>query len=107
MANSIIGKEYGMPDGVKDHRLKIETLKVSGKLYFTGAIAKNATEQENVLGLMSDKILIKRITIKSNQPLKYRLSLYGSRDFGSSDINLDSKLCSVDANMILYGVSIA
>ena len=81
---------------------------VSGKnTQFTSALSKNAIEQENLTGLVSNKVKITRITIKSSSPLFFRLHLFSKDTFTDSDLDVDSYVGSVDLDLSTYGRKIA
>lgn len=57
--------------------------------HFTGAIATNANEKENIEGLESNSITIESISIQSDQELNYRLWIFGTDGFDDTDLDDD------------------
>lgn len=57
--------------------------------HFTGAIAQNAAEEENITGLEANKIKITRITLMADESLSFRVWLFGADGFTNSDMDSD------------------
>jgi hypothetical protein len=86
------------PQPIMDH---FELLRLPSDL-FTGALATNVIESENIPGLLCDKVRITGLTMRSSQNLNYRMYLY-SNDRFSSDYKL---MASIGLNLPASGYQI-
>lgn len=75
--------------------------------HFTGAIAQNAIEQENVEGLVSDSVTVTKVAIQSKQQLDYDLFFFRSSFFDNTDLDQDTFCGYVSLDLPTYGVQIA
>ena len=71
--------------------------------HFTEAIAKNGSEQENLTGLVSNRIIITEVTIIADQPLHYLLQFFSKDTFAQSNLVDDKFVGSVDVNVPILG----
>lgn len=62
--------------------------------HFTEAIAQYATEEEDLPGLASNFIIIREVTILSDQNLSYRLLFFTTDGFANANLDLDTFLSS-------------
>lgn len=74
--------------------------------HFTGAIAQNANEKENLTGLESNEITIVSIGIQSDQPLNYRLWIFETDGFDDTDLDADSFMEFVDFDLVTNNVQL-
>jgi hypothetical protein len=66
------------------------SIRSESALHFTELIKQNFKENENLPGLSSNKIRIKRIKIQSLQNLIYEIQFWKKDTFENRDLNLDS-----------------
>ena len=78
---------------------KIEIYSTIKTTHFTGTIAMNAQETENLTGLVSNKYLIRGVNFQSIQPLKYRLIFFGRDTFNNTDLDVDTYIDDVELDM--------
>lgn len=78
---------------------KIEIISTDKDTHFTESIAINAHEKENLTGLATSKYMIRGVNIQSDQALKYRLILWGSNTFDSTDLDVDTYIDDVELDM--------
>lgn len=78
---------------------KIEIVSTDKDTHFTGSIAINTQEKENLTGLATNRYMIRGVNIQSDQLLKYRLVFWGSDTFDSTDLNLDTYIDDVELDM--------
>ncbi len=90
----------------KDNKI-IFTLTSDKDSHFSGAIVQNATEEENLVGLASNRIRITSITIQSDQSLDYRLIFFNTDAFANSDLDVDDLAGEVELDIPSYGFRIA
>lgn len=103
MAKALTARSIGAPDFVKELRHVIYTIASNKDTQFTEAIAKDGVERENLVGLLSNRVRINRISIQSDQQLFYEILLYATDEFESADIGLDRFVASIEFNMPIYG----
>ena len=72
--------------------------------HFTGAIAQNANEKENLTDLESNDITIVSVGIESDQPLNYRLWIFETDGFEDVDLDADSFMDFVDLDLVTNNV---
>ena len=75
--------------------------------HFSSGINQNATEEENLTGLISNRIRINSISIQSDQSLDYRVILFSTDGFANTDLDLDTFQSDVEINIPSYGWRIA
>ncbi len=68
---------------------RIHSLSTDKDTHFTGAIAQGAKEDENITGLLGDKIRLTGLTFQSDQPLDYYLMFWRTDGFDDADLDLD------------------
>jgi hypothetical protein len=73
----------------------IWTVRSDKDTHFTGAIAQNAKEDENLTGMAANKIRIKRVTCQSDENLAWEIQLWETDTFDDVDLDLDSYKASV------------
>ena len=73
---------------------------------FTGAIAVNAKEDENLTGLEANKIVITDVLIEGLENLAFRLLFWSTDDFDNADEDLDTFLGFVDLDIPSNGFQI-
>ena len=83
------------------------TLRTDKDSHFTGAIAQNATEEENLTGLNTNKVRITSVAIQSDQQLDYRVILFNSDTFADTDLDADRYFADVELDLPSYGFRIA
>lgn len=66
------------------------TIRSDKDSHFTGALAMNAFEDENLTGLASNKIRIKRVKLQSDQNLDWQLYFWKKDTFDDTDLDLDA-----------------
>ena len=103
MGRVIEAKGIGAPDFVKELRPTIYTITTDKDTHFTEAIAKNGVERENLVGLRTDRICIKRVTIQADQQLFFEVLFYGTDLFEEADLDDDRFVGSVELNLPIYG----
>jgi len=74
--------------------------------HFTGAIIQNATEEENLTGLTSNKITITKIVIQADQALDFAVLLFGKDTFDATDLDTDSFQSFVELDLSAHGIQI-
>lgn len=75
--------------------------------HFTGAIAQNAIEEENIAGLVANKIKIVGLSIQSDQQLDYRVIFFGKDTFADADLDVDAFTSEQELDLPSYGWRIA
>ena len=76
--------------------------------HFSGAIAQNAIESEDLTGLLANKIRIRSISVTSDQALDYDLLFFGSDAFANtSDLDLEHFQGIIPLDIATNGVRIA
>lgn len=75
--------------------------------HFTGAIAQNAIETENIAGLISNNIKITGIAIESDQNLAYRLLFWRKDTAASADLDIDEFIADQELDLPSYGFQVA
>jgi len=103
MGKSIISRGTGSPDFVMFPVRRIDAIRSDKDVHFTEALVKNASEQENLTGLESDRITITGITLKSKQALRYRLLFFSRDTFTDSDLDDDVFIGAVELDLSTYG----
>lgn len=75
--------------------------------HFTGAINQNATEEENLTGLIANKIRITGVSVQSDQSLDYKLIFFKTDGFADTDLDLDTFASEQEMDLPSYGWRIA
>lgn len=83
------------------------TLRSDKDDHFTGAIAQNAVEEENLTGLIANKVKVTGIIILADQQLDYRVALFSTDGFANTDLDLDTLINEVELDLLSYGWRIA
>jgi len=81
---------------------KFSRLRSDKDVNFTGALATNAIEQEDITGLSSNKIVIRRVTIQSDQNLNYVLMFWATDGNVDTDLDLDFFLGEIEISPAMY-----
>lgn len=84
-----------------------ETLRTDKDSHFSGAIAQNATEEEDITGLTTNRIRITRVTILSDENLDYRLLFFNKDSFADTDLDDDRFIDELELDLPSYGFQIA
>lgn len=103
MGKAITSRGVGAPDFKGIERYPSRSVVSEAGIHFTDELVKDASEQENVAGLVSNKILIRNVSISSTQPLHFRLEFYSRDTFTDSDLNEDPFVGSVELDLSTYG----
>ena len=82
-------------------------LKSDKDTHFSGAIAQNAIESENITGLTANEITITGISMIGDENLSYRVWLFETDDFQESDLDNDEFVEFVDLDLSANGARIA
>ena len=83
------------------------TLRSDKDNHFTGALATNAKEDENLSGLLGNKIRIVGVALQSDQNLDYRVIFWKKDSFDDTDLDLDRFCGEVELDLPTYGYQIA
>ncbi len=83
------------------------TLSTDKDVHFTGAIALNAIEYEDIVGLTTNKITIKGVNIQAQEAMFYTLWLWKSIGHANVDIDVDSFREFVNLDVATSGKRIA
>ncbi|MBA7657281.1 hypothetical protein ES703_65216 [subsurface metagenome] len=102
MGKAITGRGVGAPDFVQELRPTIYEVVSDKDIHFTGEIAKNGVERENIPGLRTNRVRISKISIQSDQRLFYEVLIYGSSDFEEANLEDDYFVASVELNLPIY-----
>jgi len=78
-------EDESVPYGVD----KVYTIRTDKDLHFTGALAQYESEEENIPGLVANKIKVLRARALCDQQLNFRLWLWGNDTFDSADLDND------------------
>lgn len=84
----------------------INTLRSDKDVQFTGAIAQNAKEDENMTGLLSDKIRITGVSIQAKENLTFRLIFWGTDGFDDTNLDTDKFQDEIKLDIPTYGFRI-
>ncbi len=74
--------------------------------HFTGALAQGAKEDENIAGLLANKIRVTGITLQADQRLHYKILLWFKDSFDDTDLDLDMFCAEIDIDLAAYGIQI-
>ncbi|GAI60977.1 unnamed protein product [marine sediment metagenome] len=103
MGKVIIAKGVGRPDFLLFPVTRIQAVRSDKDVHFTRALAKGESEQENLTGLVSNKIIIQSVSISAAQPLHFRLEFYSRDSFTDSDLDVDTFIGAVELDLTKYG----
>lgn len=103
MAKTITGRDIGAPDFVRELRTIIYPVRSDKDEHFTGAIAQDGIERENLPNLRSDRVRISKVSIQAIQALHYQVLLYSTDAFDESDLDNDKFVASIDLDLATYG----
>ena len=106
MGKSITPKEAGAPDFIELGYPGLSSLRSDKDTHFTESLAKNASEQESIAGLETNRINLTGVSIQAKQALHYRLLFFSSADFTDSDLDVDTFIGSVDLDLPQYGIEV-
>lgn len=98
------GKGIGAPDFVRELRRVIYPVRSDKDNHFTEAIVQNGVERENLENLRSSRVRITKITIQSDQQLKYQVLLYSTDSFDESNLDNDKFVASREFDLTRYGI---
>lgn len=102
MAQEIVGIRPGSPDHAFPGRFKISNIRSDRAEHFTQELAQGESEQENIGGLLANRIIIQNITVNAKQNLKFRLSFFSRNTFTDSDLDDDTFIDSVIIDLSKY-----
>ena len=103
----MIGREgRGVAPGVVT-QLHTYRLRTDKDTHFTGSIAQNAKEDENVTGLPSNKIRITGLALQSDQQLNYRVIFWTKDTFDDTDLDPDTFCGELQVPLVSSGFQIA
>ena len=105
MSKAITSRGTGSPDYLLSPITKIQKIRSDKDRHFTDALTKNSSEQENVTGLVSNKIVIKGVTLISTQSLHFLLEFYSKDTFTDPDLNEDNFVGAVELDMPTLSLS--
>ena len=103
MGKVLTARGTGSPDHILIASPRLTTVRSDKDIHFTGSLAKNASEEENLTGLLSNKIKITGITIHSDQELHFQLQFFSRDTFTDSDLDEDTFVGAVDLDVPKYG----
>ena len=104
MSKALIARDTGCPDYIFIPRNRIRTIRSDKDSHFTESLAKNASESENLTGLVCNKIVIAGISVLAKQPLHYRLSFFSRDTLTDSDLDQDTFLGGVEIDLSKYSM---
>lgn len=79
------------------------TIRSDKDSHFTGALGQYAKEDENLLGMITNKCRITGVTLESDQQLKYKVLFWTKDTFDDTDLDLDVLIGDVDIDLTVYG----
>lgn len=82
---------------------KFYTLSSDKDSHFTEAIVQGAKEDEDLTGLLSNKIRLTNVSIISDQALDFYLLFYNTDGFDDTDLDLDTFCGMVQLDLATYG----
>lgn len=103
MGKILTARKAGGPDYILMPRTRIHKIRSDKDVHFTGALAKNESEQENLTELISNKIIIQGVAISAAQSLHFRLEFYSKDSFTDSDLDEDTFIGAVELDLTKYG----
>jgi len=103
MSKILTSRGEGSPDYIIIKRPKLSVVRSDKSLNFTGALAKNESEEENLTGLVSNKIRITQVSIHSDQELHFQLQFFSKDTFTDPDLDVDTFVGAVELDLSKYG----
>jgi len=103
MGKVLTARGVGGPDFADLSRFPSRNVVSNAAQHFTLELAKNESEQENLIGLISSNVLIRNVAINSAQALHFRLEFYAKDTFTDSDLDVDTLIGAVDLDLTKYG----
>lgn len=85
----------------------LHTITSDKDTHFYEAINQNATEEENLTGLVANKIRIVGVAIQADQSLDFRCIFFSTDDFANTDLDVDDFIGEVELDIPSYGFQIA
>lgn len=83
------------------------TLRSDKDSHFTGAIAQNAVESENLTGLAWNKVRIRGIMLQADQQLKFRLIFWSKDTLDDTNLDLDAYIGEQEVDLVASGFQVA
>lgn len=83
------------------------TLRSDKDSHFTGAIAQNAKEDENLTGLLGNKVRITGVSLQADENLSFRVVFWKTDGFEDADLDLDRFCGEVVIDLPTDGYQIA
>lgn len=74
--------------------------------HFTSALAQYAKEDENISGLLYNKLRVIGVGILSDQQLHYKLLLWYKDTFDDTDLDIDEYCAEIDLDIPTYGFQV-
>jgi hypothetical protein len=81
-------------------------LRADKDTHFTGGIVQNAKEDENLTGLLNNKIRVTGVSIQADQALKFKVLFWTTDTFDDIDLDLDTFCGEVELDLSLEGFQI-
>lgn len=103
MGKALTAKGIGVPDFIRELRTVIYSVPSDKDSHFTGQLAKNEVERENISGLRSNRVRISKVSIQADQRLLFEVLLYGDDIFEEADLDEDRFIASIEFNLPVYG----
>ena len=85
---------------------RFHTIRTDKDTHFSGAIAQNAKEDENLTGLLNNKCRITGVSLQSDQALDYRVIFWKTDGFDDTDLDDDTFCGEVEVDLPFYGYQI-
>ena len=85
---------------------QIFSIRTDKDVHFTGAILQNAKEDENLTGLVTNKIRISGISLQADEQLDYRVIFWSKDIFDDTDLDLDAYLGEAELDLTNFGFRI-
>ena len=96
MSPSVTPRRPSSPDYLLVLSQRLQVVRSDKDTHFTGQLTKNQSEAEDLTGLLSDRIIITRITVTAKQALHFRLSFYTKSAGTDADLDQDSFVEAVE-----------
>jgi len=103
MGKTLTGRRAGMVDYIEAARYPSRNVVSDSNRHFTEELVKNESEQENLTGLVSNKIIVRNVAINTAQALHFRLEFYSRDSFTDLDLDEDTFLGAVELDLTKYG----
>ena len=82
------------------------TLKSDKDTHFAGALATGVKEDENLAGLLANKIRITNIAIQAKQALDFYLLFWRKDTFANTDLDVDTFIGAVQLDLSTFGLQV-